>query len=371
MSSPVDDRFVANEQRTSGVEALIAAAIGIVTIFAGYFVLEFLKNDDANKLIQVLVAIVFGVVGVWALYWSANQLVGALPRRAALSLRPWVFVLPAMAILAIYLVYPAIRTLLLSVQNSDSTKFVGFDNYRRVLTENLYLRGIGNSLAWVIVVPAVAVAVGLVFAALADKLSSRTESVAKSLIFLPMAISLVGASVVFGFIYKFRAEGFGNQIGLLNAAWTGAGGSPIDWLKQSPWNNVFLMVVLIWLQTGFAMVILSSGIKSVPEELLEAARIDGASEWQIFWKIIIPTIASTITVVWTTIVITVWKVFDVVYVMTGGNDDTQVIAQQMVTEFFKNRNNGIGSALAVLLFVAVIPILVINVRRFKAEEAMR
>jgi alpha-glucoside transport system permease protein len=186
-----------------------------------------------------------------------------------------------------------------------------------------------------------------------------------------MAISFVGASVVWTFIYSFRPEGFGSQIGVLNGIWSALGGDPVNWLQTRPWNNLLLMVILVWLQTGFSMVILSSAIKGVPEVLLEAARIDGATEWQAFWRVVFPSIASTVVVVWTTVLITVWKVFDIVWVMTGGRDGTQVVAQQMVQEFFTNRNNGMGAALAVLLFVAVVPILVINVRRFRAQEAMR
>lgn len=276
-----------------------------------------------------------------------------------------------MAIIAFYLVYPAVNTAILSFQDARSKEFVGFDNFVRIFTENEYLISIRNSLIWVVVVPFLAVAIGLAFATLADKLSRRAESFTKSLIFLPMAISFVGASVVWTFIYAFRPEGFGEQIGLLNGIWTNLGGDPINWLAQQPWNNLFLMVILVWLQTGFSMVILSSAIKGVPDVLLEAARIDGASEWQTFWRIVMPSVASTVVVVWTTVLITVWKVFDIVWVMTGGLESTQVVAQSMVKEFFTNRNNGMGAALAVLLFIAVVPILIINVRRFKAEEAMR
>ncbi len=287
------------------------------------------------------------------------------------AIRPFVFVGPALALLGFYLVYPAVNTLILSFKNRDSSEFVGLDNFNKIFTESQYQIGIRNSLIWALLVPAAAVAVGLVFATLVDKMGRRTESVSKSLIFMPMAISFVGASVVFTFVYSFRPEGFGNQIGFLNAMKVGAGGQPLDWLAQQPWNNLYLMVILIWIQTGFSMVILSSAIKGVPIELLEAARIDGASEWKVFSKIVVPTIMSTIVVVWTTVLITTWKVFDIVWVMTGGREGTQIIAQQMVQEFFTNRNNGVGAALAVLLFVAVVPILVINIRRFRAEEAMR
>ncbi len=346
---------------------LVIPAVVIVFFFA----FGFLKDEDGNKAIQVLVAIVVGIGGVWALYWGMDRLVTMLPDRVGSSVRPFVFVGPAMVIIAFYLVYPAVNTTILSFQDERSREFVGFDNFVRVFTESEYLISIRNSLIWVIVVPFLAVAIGLAFATLADKLSRRAESFTKSLIFLPMAISFVGASVVWTFIYAFRPEGFGEQIGLLNGIWTNLGGDPINWLAQQPWNNLFLMVILVWLQTGFSMVILSSAIKGVPDVLLEAARIDGASEWQTFWKIVMPSVASTVVVVWTTVLITVWKVFDIVWVMTGGLESTQVVAQSMVKEFFTNRDNGMGAALAVLLFVAVVPILIINVRRFKAEEAMR
>jgi alpha-glucoside transport system permease protein len=346
---------------------LVIPAVAVVFFFS----FEFLRDDSVNKVWQVLVAVVVGVAGVWALFWAMDRTIGFLSERVAGAIRPFAFVGPAMALLAFYLVYPAVNTTILSFQNNRSTAFVGFDNYQRIFTESFYLTAIRNSLLWVMLVPAVAVVVGLGFATLADKLSPISESIAKSLIFLPMAISFVGASVVWTFVYAFRPAGFGEQIGILNAIRVAFGSDPISWLSQPLWNNLFLMVILIWLQTGFSMVILSSAIKGVPEVLLEAARIDGASEWKVFSKVVIPSIASTIVVVWTTVLITTWKVFDIVWVMTGGRDGTAVVAQQMVQEFFTNRNNGIGAALAVLLFIAVVPILVINVKRFQAEEATR
>ena len=270
-----------------------------------------------------------------------------------------------------YLVYPAINTTILSFKDAKGEEFVGLDNFVEIFTESSTLTSMRNSIIWVIVVPFVAVGVGLAFAVLADKLSKRTENVAKSLIFMPMAISMVGASIVWLFVYNFRPPGFGAQIGILNGAWTGMGNDPIAWLLQEPWNNLYLMAILIWLQTGFAMVILSSAVKSVPEELLEAARIDGATEVQAFWRVVFPTIASTIVVVTTTVIITVWKVFDIVFVMTGGNFGTSVVAERMVTEFFTFRNSGRGAALAVALFIAVIPIMIVNVRRFKIQEELR
>ncbi len=350
----------------------IASALVLPLLMIGFFfAFDFLRDEEANKAIQVVVAVIAGVGGVWGMYWGMDQLLNLLPEKRGRAVRPFAFVGPAMAILSFYLVYPAVNTTIISFQDKDSESFVGLDNYIKIFTDSTYQVAIRNSLGWVILVPIAAVGIGLSFAVMVDKLGRRTESFTKSLIFLPMAISFVGASVVFTFIYGFRPEGFGEQIGLLNAIWVNFGADPVNWLQLQPWNNLFLMVILVWLQVGFSMVILSSAIKGVPEALLEAARIDGASEWQAFWKITVPSISSTIVVVWTTVLITTWKVFDIVFVMTGGRDGTQVVAQQMVTEFFTFRNNGLGAALAVLLFIAVIPILVINVNRFRAQEATR
>jgi alpha-glucoside transport system permease protein len=349
------------------LSALVVPAVLVLFFFA----FGFLRQPDINKILQVSVALVVGVLGVWALYWGMDRLVSAMPARAAAGVRPFAFAGPAMVLLAFYLVYPAVNTFVLSFGDDAGESFVGLANYQRIFTESTYLIAIRNSIAWVILVPAASVAIGLAFATMADRLPRRAESASKSLIFLPMAISFVGASVVWTFIYRWRGEGFGEQIGIMNAIVVALGGDAVNWLTIPLWNNLFLMVILIWLQTGFAMVILSSAIKSVPEELLEASRIDGANEWQVFRKIVIPSIASTIVVVWTTILITTWKVFDIVYVTTGGREGTGVVAQQMVTEFFTFNNDGMGAALAVILFIAVVPILVINVKRFREQEATR
>jgi alpha-glucoside transport system permease protein len=338
----------------------IVSALVIPVILVAFFVtFEFLQDPETNKLLQVVVAVVVGVGGVWLLYWGMDRTVSLFPERAA------------MILLAFFLVYPAVDTLITSFRDSSGEGFVGLANYQEVFTSSTYLISIRNSIGWAIVVPVICVVVGLAFATLADKMGRHAEAVSKSLIFLPMAISFVGASVVWTFIYSFRSAGFGEQIGLLNGIWVTFGNEPVQWLASQPWNNVFLMVILIWLQTGFAMVVLSSAIKSVPEDLLEAARIDGATEWNVFRRIVIPSIASTIVVVWTTVLIMTWKVFDIVWVMTGGRDGTAVLAQQMVQEFFTFRDFGIGATLAVLLFIAVIPILVINVKRFREQEATR
>lgn len=342
---------------------------GLLVLF--FFTFEFLKDPRTNKLLQIVVAVVVGVGGVWVLFWAMDRLVSAMPDRLQASTRPFTFAGPALILLGFYLVYPAVHTFILSLQDAAGEQFVGLSNYQTALTQSTYLVSIRNSILWAIVVPIVATAIGLGFATLADRLPRKSEAISKSLIFLPMAVSFVAASVVWTFMYSFRSEGFGEQIGLLNAILVALGNDPVFWLQQQPWNNLFLMVILIWTQTGFAMVILSSALKGVPDDLVEAARIDGANEWQVFRRIVIPTIASTIVVVWTTILITTWKLFDIVAVMTNGANGTSVVAERMVTEFFTNNNDGIGAALAVILLIVVTPILVINIRRFQEQEAVR
>jgi alpha-glucoside transport system permease protein len=221
-----------------------------------------------------------------------------------------------------------------------------------------------NNIYWVVLVTGVSTALGLAIAVLADR--ARGESVAKSLIFMPMAISFVGASVIWRFVYAFVPAG-GDQIGILNGVWVAAGGDPQAWIQQVPWNTLFLIAIMIWIQTGFAMVVLSAAIKAVPVELTEAARVDGANDGQIFWRITVPQVRSTIAVVVTTLIITVLKVYDIVKVMTNGEFGTNVLANQMFDEAFINRNLGRGSALAVLLFVAVMPLMVLNVVRNRRE----
>jgi alpha-glucoside transport system permease protein len=348
-----------------------ALVVPVLSFGALWATFEFLRDTEANRLVVVAVALVVGVLGVWLLYWGMDLVVSQLPDQIAEGLRPAVFVGPAVVVLSVYLVYPAVNTIILSFRDNSGEGFVWFENYVKVFTESEYLLAIRNSILWVIIVPFFAVAIGLGFAVLADKLGRRAESFSKSMIFLPMVISFVGASIVWGFIYGFRPPGFGDQIGLLNGIWTGLGAEPVNWLLQEPWNNFYLMIILIWLQTGFAMVILSSAIKSVPDDLLEAARIDGANEFQVFWRVVFPSISSTVVVVGTTIVITVWKVFDIVWVMTGGKFGTSVVAERMITEIFLFRNDGIGAALAVVLFLAVIPIMIVNVRKFREQEASR
>jgi alpha-glucoside transport system permease protein len=349
----------------------VSLVVPILAIIALYYAGTVLLDTDANRALVVVVALIVGVFGVFGLYYGMDWVINKMPEQYRDRVRPFAFVGPALVLLAVFLLYPTINTIILSFKDQKGESWVGLDNYTAVFTNGDTLIALRNSFAWVIVVPLFAVLIGLGFAVLSDRLGKRSESLSKTFIFMPMAISFVGASIVWKFIYNFRPEGFGGQIGLLNGIMTGLGKSPVAWLLQEPWNNFYLMVILIWLETGFAMVILSAAIKSVPEEIIEAARIDGANEYQVFRKVTIPSISSSIVVVSTTVIITVWKVFDIVFVMTGGKFDTQVVAERMVTEFFTFRNSGTGATLAVVLLVAIIPLMIANVKRFREQEETR
>ena len=352
---------------------IVGALVVPIAAFALlWLAFDFLRDTDANRFVLVGVAIVVGVGGVFFLYWAMNRVVDWLPERYRGGVRPYVFVGPALVILAVFLVYPVINTIIISFfGRQPGSGFEGLDNYKFVFTDDSMRRALRNTLGWIVFVPLVATTIGLAFATLADRLR-RGEAVAKSLIFLPMAISFVGAAVTWRLIYGFRPEGFGTNIGLLNGIKQGLGMSPTAWLQVKPWNNLLLMVIMIWIQVGFAMVVLSAAIKSIPDEIIEAARIDGASELQVFRRIIVPSIAPTIAVVATYMVINAMKVFDIVFVIGGAEtNQTEVVAERMIQWFFISNNDGRGAAIAVLLFLAVIPVMIFNVRRFREQEALR
>jgi alpha-glucoside transport system permease protein len=412
-----------------------------------------------NPALQALITIIIGVGGCVGYFYLSNIFVDRVlfPAKGehagrninrANMIRPWLFLFPAIVALGLYLVYPVIATLWLSVSDrSLGGAFVGLANYQRMAAEPKFWEAITNNLLWLIVVPAVSTAFGLLAAQLTDRIS--WGSIAKSLIFMPMAISFVGASVIFKLVYDTRPAGE-EQIGILNAIWlsfdggfgafltlrilpallllafiafvaygiyqllrplgggighrggsskfgvvvrvalTLAGawlcyralvsiytvmtfaypyGEPQTWLTIPFWNNFFLMVVLIWIQTGFAMVILSAAIRGIPEETIEAAVIDGANDFEIFFKIKIPQIMGTVVVVWTTITLVVLKVFDIVFAMTNGQWETQVLANYMFDKLFRANDWGIGSASAMVIMLLVLPILVWNV--YNARKEMR
>jgi alpha-glucoside transport system permease protein len=351
------------------VSVLAGAAVAVVLFL---FAFDYLREPNANRVAVVSLAIVVGAGGVFLLFWVMNRVVDLLSERFRETIRPYVFVGPALVLLAVFLVYPVFNTILISFQNSNSREFVGLENYKFVFTDVTMLRSIRNTAGWLILVPIAAVSIGLAFATMADRLR-RGEAVAKSLIFLPMAISFAGASITWQLIYSYRSQGFGSNIGLLNGIMLGLGQEPAKWLELQPWNNLFLMVIMVWMQTGFAMVVLSAAIKAIPDEIIEAARIDGASELQVFWRIMVPTIVPTIVVVTTYMVINAMKVFDIVFVQPASaeNNGTVVMAERMLRWFFQLNHNGRGAAVAVVLFLAVIPVMIWNMRRFREQEAIR
>jgi alpha-glucoside transport system permease protein len=326
----------------------------------------YMTNADAPKAIRAVVALIVGVGGIWVLYIAFDNLVSLLPENARERVRPFVFVGPALAILALYLVYPVFLTTINSFRDAKSVAFVGLENYIFVFTDPAMLIVLRNNLLWLVFVTFFVVAGGLVIAVMVDRI--KAEALAKSIIFLPMAISAVGASVIWKFIYSFQPAGR-PQIGLLNAIVTALGGDPQGWLILMPWNNFFLIIIMIWILTGFAMVVLSAAIKGVPSELLEAARIDGATEIMVFLRVIVPYIRGTLITVATTVLIMVLKVFDIVFVMTSGRFETEVIANRMITEMFTFRNFGRASALAVVLLIAVIPVMIYNVRGMRESRS--
>jgi alpha-glucoside transport system permease protein len=347
---------------------LLSLFVPIVTFIVLWQGFIFLRDTDAPQIVIVIVAIVWGVGGVAALFFVSNWLVEQLPSNWTKLLQPFVFVGPAIAILAWFLAIPALRTFYLSFKDENSFNFVGLRNYIFALTDRVMLEAFRNNLLWMIIGTLFCVGLGLVIAVLADR--SRYEAIYKAIIFLPMAISFVGAGVIWKFIYTYKGEGSGIQeIGLLNAIVSALGGQTQPWLQQPPWNNLLLIVIMIWLQTGFAMVVISSAIKGISTELLEAARVDGANEFQVFFRIIIPSIQGTLLTVITTIVIFSLKLFDIVRVMTGGNNGTNVIANEFYLERFTYSNAGRASAIAIILLIATLPVMIYNLRQFQERRA--
>ena len=331
-----------------------------------------------GQIVSAVGVMIAGVFACAAYYWLSDKLLNAaLPVRGAdifadsrnlnrrAVIRPWLFVGPALLLLAAYLVYPVVATLWLSFFDRSGDAFVGLDNYRWALTDSEFRQSIFNNILWLAVVPAACTFLGLVIAVLTDRI--WWGNIAKSIVFMPMAISFVGASVIWKFVYEYR--GAGTQIGLLNAIVTWFGGDPQVWISLPFWNNFFLMAILIWIQTGFAMVILSAALRGIPEETIEAAVIDGANGWQIFWKIMVPQIWGTIAVVWTTITILVLKVFDIVLTMTNGQWNTMVLANLMFDWMFRGGgDSGRAAVIALIIMAAVTPIMVWNIRQANKEN---
>src|SRR6478735_3694944 len=323
-------------------------------------------------LANLFLAFVAGVGGAALLFYFLNMFVEGLPRRLSEGVIPYAFILPGLLLVGLMLIYPTFQSINYSFANSDSTAYIGLQNYKTIFSDPEFWQSIVNNILWLLIVPAVVVAFGVIVAVLSDKLSAGGEKVSKSMIFLPMAISAVGASAIWLLIYAYNNPGQ-PQTGLLNAIWVGLGGDPQTWLAidTAKLNSILLMVILIWLQVGFAMVLLSSAIKGVPEDTVEAARIDGASELQIFWRVIIPQIKGTIITVFVTVFIMVLKIFDIVYVTTNGAYGTNVIANLFFNKLFAQSEAGQATAIVVVLLIAVTPLIWYQIKHFRDEEANR
>ena len=329
---------------------------------------EALRNGQGDqfiaKLLLVAIALFVGVGGIWLLFTGASSLVELLPHKIRDRVLPWVFIGPALLLLTVYLVYPAVVTIIRSFQDQKGAFTLA--NWASLGT-GPFLEILRNNAIWLVFATGGSVGLGLLVAALFDRI--KRESLAKVFVFTPLAISLVGATVIWSFVYAWQPASQ-PQFGLLNAIWTSLGGQPVPWATTFPINLPAEILIMIWLQTGFAMVVLSAAIKGVSVEVLEAARLDGASERQVFFGVIVPIIRGSIITVATTIGIATLKIFDIVMSISGGRNHDDVVAVRMFTEMFQFFNDGRAAALATILFIAVLPVMVINLRNFRRQSAM-
>ncbi len=338
----------------------------LVVVCSGFTLLK--ANDALPQIITTIVAIIWGVSSVILIFYSLNLLAQLFPTKIYNRIVPYIFIGPAVLIMGWYLFLPTMRSLFLSFMDKTATNFIGLKNYQYLFTDRSMLVSIRNTLIWLVCGTGFSVLIGLVVAIMADR--SSVGKLAKTLIFLPMSISLVGAGVIFKFMYAAKFGG-SEQIGLLNAIITSFGLEPQNWLGKAPWNNFFLIAIFVWLQTGFALVVLSAALNAVPEEMIEAARIDGASEIRILLQIVIPNIRASIISVSTTILLAALKCFDIVYSMTNGMFGTEVLASQQYKQMFTFQNYGRGSAIAILILIGVSPVIYYNLKEFHNKEAFK
>jgi alpha-glucoside transport system permease protein len=326
-----------------------------------------LRNGQGDqviaKILLALVALGVGVGGIWLLYLGVGGIVATLRPVWRDRILPWVFVGPALILLAVYLLYPGIATLVRSFYDDHGNLTLA--NYE-VMTKPDFVEVLRNNIIWLLAATGGSVGLGLIIAGLFDRI--RREALAKTFVFLPLAISLIGASVIWSFVYTWEPAQE-PQIGLLNAIVVALGGQAVPWFTTSPVNIVAEIVIMIWLQTGFAMVVLSAAIKGVSTEIIEAARLDGATERQLFFGVIVPSIRGSIVTVTTTIAIVTLKIFDIVYVTTGGRFHDDVVADRMFHEMFQFFSDGRAAALATLLFIGVLPVMYFNLRNFRRQQA--
>lgn len=319
-----------------------------------------------------LVAMIIGVAASYGLYWALDKLIGLLPEKVRDKVKVLGFVTPAAVLLIIVLVVPLFQTLIWSVMDDKGKKFVGMQNFIDLFSSADFLGILLNNFLWIAVVPAVTVSLGVLFATLGNQVGPTREKVLKSLIFMPMTISFVSASTIWAYMYTYVAPGR-PEIGLLNAIWTSLGGERQIWLQidTGRLNSFLLMAVVVWLQVGYSMVIISAAIKAVPEETIEAARIDGANGMQVFFRIIVPQIAGTIMSVFVTVLILVMKIFDIILAMTGGNFNTNVLAFEYYKQFFVNSNVGPASAVVTVLLLLIAPLMWLQIRTVRHQETLR
>jgi alpha-glucoside transport system permease protein len=328
-----------------------------------------------RDLFTALQAVIAGIAITALIYFLLNLLIHQLPERIKRRVEPYVFIGPVLVLIGLFVIWPTLQSIRLSFMEEEidgSTKWVGFQNFKDLFAEDYFASMLINNLMWIAIVPILTVSLGLAIAQLANNVGPRQEKVLKSIFFMPMTISFVSAAVIWRYIYAYAPEG-GEQIGLFNAIWTALGGEPQTWfqIEAFKFNNILLMIILIWLSAGYAMVLLSAAIKSVPEDTLEAGRVDGASTSQIFFKIVLPQIWPTAIAVFITVLIGAMKVFDIVLAMTGGNYNTTVLAQTFYLEYFIYGNTGKAMAAVVLLILAIIPVMVYQVRHYRKFEAAR
>ncbi len=322
------------------------------------------------KALTTLITVVAGIGAALLIYWILNKIAELLPGRWEDRVKPYLYILPAVAAISLYLIYPAVLTFINSFKDNFSRNWVGLANYRALFQSHEFRQTLFNTLLWIIIVPAITVVIGLMVAVLADRLGPSSEKAAKTVIFLPMAISLIGAATIWRFVYDFEPKGQ-PQIGLFNAILGVFNKGPVAWLQQTTFhlNSLLLMVILMWAQVGFSMVLLSAAVKGVPVDTLEAARIDGASEGQIFFQVVIPQIKGTLVTVFITVTITTMKIFDIIYVNTNGSFNTNVLGNEFWNQISTYFNYGAASAIVVILMIAVIPIMWYQVKHFQSEEA--
>jgi len=374
LAIPERERVVEEwESRPSGLGAWVVRVILSIFVPLVFFVVMravfiWLREGEANQLLIAVVAVVWGVGGTALLFIISNAIVEQLDLRWMQALQPFVFVGPALVILSWYLLMPVARSVQASFFDAATENFVGLENYVYVFTDRVMLQAFRNNVLWLVIGTGLTVAFGLLIAVLADRTHPVFEVIVKSLIFLPMAISFIGAGVIWRLVYAFKPAGQA-QIGILNALVVALGKDPVGWIAEEPLNTILFIVILVWMQAGFAMVILSAALKGIPGELVEAGRMDGASEVQIFLGIMIPYIQGTIITVSTTILLLTLKVFDIVWAMTGGQYGSHVIGTVFFRQMFTYVHNGRASAIAIVLLVLVIPVMWYNLRQFQEQEA--